>query len=86
MTAVRGGRKAKAQATADAPSAASWLAQVNAYRALAGVPPVSEDTTLDAQCFEHARYMAENNDLTHEQNRGDEQRWKIAVLDTEEAR
>ncbi|MEM7111029.1 MAG: CAP domain-containing protein [Chloroflexota bacterium] len=58
-----------ATATA-APPGADWLAQVNNYRAIAGVPLVSEDATLNDNCFQHARYMAENNDLTHSQNSG----------------
>ncbi|MCS7287738.1 MAG: CAP domain-containing protein [Roseiflexus sp.] len=45
-----------------------WLGRVNGYRARAGVPPVTADATLNDNCFQHARYMAENNDLTHNQN------------------
>jgi uncharacterized protein YkwD len=44
------------------------LAYVNYYRALAGVPPVTFNATLNDNCFQHARYMAENNHLTHDQN------------------
>jgi hypothetical protein len=40
---------------------------VNYYRAIAGVPSVTDDATLNDNCFQHARYMAENNDLTHDQ-------------------
>lgn len=46
----------------------TWIERVNAYRAIAGVPPVTEDATLNGNCFEHARYMAENRDLAHDQN------------------
>ncbi|WP_238613520.1 CAP domain-containing protein [Candidatus Oscillochloris fontis] len=46
----------------------TWLERVNAYRALAGVAAVNADTTLNDNCYQHARYMAENNDLTHNQN------------------
>ncbi|RRR65999.1 MAG: hypothetical protein EI684_21535 [Candidatus Viridilinea halotolerans] len=46
----------------------NWLARVNAYRAIAGVPPVTEDATLNNNCWQHARYMAENRDITHDQN------------------
>lgn len=45
-----------------------WLSRVNYYRALAGVPPVGEDPALSANCLQHARYMAENNHLTHSQD------------------
>lgn len=41
---------------------------VNYYRTLAGVPPVSFDAVLNNNCWEYARYMAENDDLTHDQN------------------
>ncbi len=50
------------------PLPASWLGRVNGYRALAGIGPVTEDVTLDANCVEHARFMAENDALTHDQN------------------
>ena len=45
-----------------------WLGRVNGYRARAGVPPVTEDATLNDNCFQHARYMAENDHITHNQN------------------
>ena len=50
------------------PTGDDWLAQVNNYRAIAGVPLVTEDATLNDNCWQHARYMAENDDLTHNQN------------------
>ena len=43
-------------------------AYVNYYRSLAGVPAVTFNGTLDDNCWQHARYMAENEDPTHEQN------------------
>jgi uncharacterized protein YkwD len=53
-----------------APSGDDWLAYVNYYRALAGVPPVNDDAVLNDHCYQHARYMAENNHLTHYQDEG----------------
>jgi len=50
------------------PLSSNWLERVNGYRLRAGVPPVTEDATLNSNCFEHARYMAENNHLTHNQD------------------
>jgi hypothetical protein len=44
------------------------FAYVNYFRGLAGVPAVTFDGTLNDNCFQHARYMAENNHLTHDQN------------------
>jgi len=41
---------------------------VNVYRQTAGSPPVSFNATLNDNCWQHARYMAENNHLTHNQN------------------
>ncbi len=57
-----------ATATPTTPATDDWLAMVNAYRAAAGVPSVTDDATLNDNCFQHARYMAENHDLTHSQN------------------
>lgn len=54
-----------------------WLSLVNAYRRQAGVPTVVADASLNAACEEHARYMAENNHLTHNQN--PELPWASAV-------
>jgi len=45
-----------------------WLGRVNGYRARAGVPPVTEDATLNNNCWQHAQYMAENDHITHNQN------------------
>lgn len=43
---------------------------VNQRRSEAGVPPVDHSGQLDRNCFEHARYMAKNNVLTHDQDPG----------------
>ncbi|WP_322511074.1 CAP domain-containing protein [Chloroflexus sp.] len=50
------------------PLSPNWLDRVNGYRARAGVPPVTESSALNSNCWEHARYMAENNHLTHNQD------------------
>lgn len=44
------------------------LTLVNQFRAEAGVPPVIDNSALNKNCFEHARYMAENNILAHDQD------------------
>lgn len=41
---------------------------INQLRANAGVPRVSYSSILERNCFEHARYMAENGILTHQQD------------------
>lgn len=41
---------------------------LNYMRFHAGVPAAVDDPVLDQNCFEHARYMAENDVLTHQQN------------------
>ena len=52
------------------PPTGTWLELINYYRGLAGSSSVTDDTVLNNNCFEHARYMAENNDLTHNQTPG----------------
>jgi uncharacterized protein YkwD len=44
------------------------LSLVNQKRREAGVPPVGNLGRLDKNCFDHARYMAVNNVLAHEQD------------------
>ncbi|MCS6889352.1 MAG: CAP domain-containing protein [Chloroflexus sp.] len=46
----------------------NWLERLNTYRAFAGLAPVQEDAALSDNCWQHARYMAENSHLTHDQN------------------
>lgn len=41
---------------------------INQLRANAGAPAVTYSPILEQNCFEHARYMAENGILTHEQD------------------
>ncbi len=43
-------------------------AYINYFRALAGAPAISLDATLNNNCWLHARYMAENNVLTHQED------------------
>jgi hypothetical protein len=52
------------------PSAAvpEWLARLNAYRALANLPPVSENLAWSAGAFEHSRYVVKNNEIAHNQD------------------
>jgi hypothetical protein len=44
------------------------LDYANSYRALAGVPPAEAEAALSANCEQHARYMIQNNSLTHTQD------------------
>ncbi|XSG77108.1 CAP domain-containing protein [Herpetosiphon llansteffanensis] len=50
------------------PQPQGWLEAVNLYRANADLAPVGEDAVLNDNCFQHARYMAENHHLTHDQD------------------
>lgn len=43
-------------------------AYINYFRALAGALAISLDATLNNNCWLHARYMAENNVLTHQED------------------
>jgi uncharacterized protein YkwD len=45
-----------------------WLGRLNYYRALANLPPVSENTAWSAGGAEHARYVVKNNEITHYQD------------------
>ncbi len=43
------------------PIPVGWLAYVNAYRAMANLPPVAENSTWSDGDFKHARYMVKND-------------------------
>lgn len=43
-------------------------AYINYFRAWAGAPPIVLDAILNNNCREHARYMAETGDLTHDRS------------------
>jgi uncharacterized protein YkwD len=60
----------RAEATPEPPPVGDALAYVNWYRQQAGVPPVAFSAGLNDNCWQHARYMAENNVLTHNQDPG----------------
>jgi uncharacterized protein YkwD len=51
-------------------------AYVNLFRRIAGVPPVAFDPALNDNCWLHARYMAEENEITH--NERPESPWYTA--------
>lgn len=48
-----------------ADSLMGWLARVNFYRAMAMLPPVTEDPQLSVGPFEHARYMVRHDVIKH---------------------
>ncbi len=54
-----------AQAPTTAPPPGDWLAQLNWYRAVAGLGPVVEDPAMTEASWWHARYNAENQVLHH---------------------
>lgn len=47
------------------PANANWQTTVNFYRAMAGLPGVAENAAWSTGGFNHSRYMAENNVITH---------------------
>lgn len=49
------------------PVSASWLTAVNYFRAMAGLGPVTENAASSAGAYLHARYMVENNTITHDE-------------------
>lgn len=52
------------------------LAYINYYRAIAHVPAITLDAALGQNCWLHARYMAEENHITHSENASS--RWYTA--------
>src|SRR3954451_18737943 len=57
---------ASAASPACIPPTAGWLATVNYYRAMAGVPPVSEDPAMSAGAAAHSCYMLYNG-ISHDE-------------------
>ncbi len=47
------------------PPQPNWLAYVNHYRAMADLPPVTENVTWSDGCWKHARYMVKNDFIGH---------------------
>lgn len=50
------------------PNSANPLDAINAYRRAAGVPPISLVDALSSNCWFHSRYMAEKNEITHNED------------------
>ncbi len=50
------------------PAGSDWLTTLNLYRALAGAPPVTEDAVLTQANQNHAKYMVENGDFSHDED------------------
>lgn len=55
---------------APAPLPPEWLSRLNAYRAMAGLPPVAEEPAWRDGCEKHARYMVKNDVITHQEDPG----------------
>ncbi|TMF20203.1 MAG: hypothetical protein E6I36_10885 [Chloroflexi bacterium] len=56
--------------TTKSAASSGWLTRFNAWRANAGVPAVSENTTWSAGDYNHAVYMVKNNLVTHYETPG----------------
>lgn len=48
------------------PADAHWLTTINYYRAMSGMPPVAENTTLSAGAYNHSCYMLYNG-IAHDE-------------------
>jgi uncharacterized protein YkwD len=72
LTAARLNPPLRAQAPAGAPAAtnAAAIAYVNSLRAISGLPPVTEDATLDAAALAHSTYLLQNNTGGHDETPG----------------
>ncbi|MCB1002020.1 MAG: CAP domain-containing protein [Acidimicrobiales bacterium] len=53
-------------AVATAPVGTDWLADVNAYREMSGLPPVAEDLASSAAAAKHSCYML-RNEMSHKE-------------------
>src|SRR4051812_41427536 len=63
---VRPAASIKPRASGPVPS--NWLAVVSYYRSLAGLPPVTEKTSLSADDQKHAKYMVKNQVIGHSED------------------
>src|SRR5437016_5438073 len=68
LTAI--GMETAPAAAAPSAVAGSWLTDVNVYRAIGGVRPVTENMAYDLGDQSHAQYMVQNNVLTHDEQAG----------------
>ena len=48
----------------------AWLARINAYRGLAQLAPLTENSEWSDGCAKHARYIVKNDVLDHSENAG----------------
>jgi uncharacterized protein YkwD len=46
----------------------AWLAYLNTYRRASGLSPVTEDKSWSDACQKHARYLVNNNTVSHTEN------------------
>lgn len=60
-----------AAVTTRAESGSPWLDRVNFFRAMAALPPVTENPALSGAVLEHVRYMVSQGEVTHAQKAGD---------------
>lgn len=51
---------------------APWLSRLNAYRAMASLPPVTEELSWSDGCGKHARYMVKNDVIGHSEDPGNQ--------------
>ncbi|HKZ83048.1 MAG TPA: CAP domain-containing protein [Anaerolineae bacterium] len=60
----------KGRAAVTPPPPGNWLAYVNYYRAMADLPPVTENTAYSNGDWLHARYMVKTDTVEHAENPG----------------
>lgn len=59
---------ASTSSTSEKLSNTAWLDQVNSFRAMANLPPVTENATWSQGCELHSRYMVKNDVVAHEED------------------
>jgi uncharacterized protein YkwD len=68
VTALAGAGSSSGSAATSVPS--NWLSVVNYYRAMAGLPAVTERAALSDNDRKHAKYMVENQVIGHSEDPG----------------
>jgi uncharacterized protein YkwD len=56
---------ASGAASANAAPAPAWLTYLNDYRRASGLSPLTENKTWSEACWKHARYLVNNNTVSH---------------------
>ncbi|MDH4139772.1 MAG: CAP domain-containing protein, partial [Coriobacteriia bacterium] len=68
VTSPPSARTSSAEIDSVTPLPSDWLDRVNRIREIGDIPAVAEDPSMSDGCFKHARYMAENDWIGHDED------------------